>query len=55
MSERLKVGYKTPKKISKVIDRVIKEAIIKLGYKWYASGYNFLTKYRDLDFEKGKK
>ena len=33
------------------IDKAIENAMKKIGYKWYASGYDFQTEIRDLCFK----
>ena len=49
---KIEVIYKgRPNK--KIDDEIIKKyESPEQGFKWYASGYNFLTKKRDLAFDK---
>ena len=50
--EKTEIKYKIAEKQDDGLDRVIKKRMKELGYKWYASGYDFNTKERDLAFEK---
>ena len=40
--------------VNAILDGKIIKQMKAIGYQWYAQGYNFKTKKRDLAFEEGK-
>lgn len=54
--KELKVYYKTKNRIDSNFDREITELANKYGLKWWASGWDYEDKVRDVCFDKkGKK
>lgn len=45
----LKILYK--QEPDEVLDKQIEMALERIGFKWYAQGYNFITGERDVCFE----
>lgn len=52
--DELRVYYKTKERIDSEFDKEIERLAEKYGLKWWASGFNFEEKVRDVCFE-GKK
>jgi hypothetical protein len=55
MKTELKVEYKSRKMVDPDLDDEIEKAFDKLGFKWWASGYDPIQKVRDLAFERDEK
>lgn len=51
--ENIKIFYKS-EKVEKDFDNAIEKFLKPLGFKWWASGYNFVEGIRDLAFDKIK-
>lgn len=52
MVEEFRVKYKIKNKQDDKLDKEIRSLAKKLGFKWWASGYNLEDGYRDVCFDK---
>lgn len=50
--DELKVYYKSKERIDEKFDREIEKVAKKYGLKWWASGFNYEDKVRDVCFDR---
>lgn len=49
---KLRIEYKILERVDNDLDRRIENFAEGLGFRWWASGFDFETGYRDICFEK---
>ena len=54
MNEKLQIKYKVKKGEDKEVYRVMREAVERLGFKWYGQGLDLTNGNRDMCFGRNK-